>query len=405
MRRKIIILLCILTFSAGGTWYYFHSTSLATKYENWKKDTGRDQPRKKKVFKADVLQQIDTSDEFSLWVTGCAHLPSDLRQGRAPISEAIYQSEQGTNSFHWDLMLFLGDFCAHPDLPNDAIGSLAKEQLSAGKKHRREQIYCLMGNHDAYTASEDSLPNAWFRTWIDPFGENPNTSGVRSDQRPFPIEGTYERYSFEVGNILFLVMADRNDVDQPAGRGGDHRGHPAGMITEETFFWWRNMVENNQDKIIISCHHHMLKNTTIGSAAFSGVENGYHGHSSEHDFKGASYLYFLDEQPDTDPISDYIKEHPGCIDIWMGAHTHISPLDTLNGKTFICQQDSVTFINAAVLSHIKKGTPSSSRLITFSKTNSSAKLQVYLHDDMVAPQGFCKPLEVTIPLKTPFELN
>ena len=53
---------------------------------------------------------------------------------------------------------------------------------------------------------------------MDPTGENSEYSGVHADRRPYPVEGTWERYSFEVGNILFLVMGDRNDGGPPGGK-------------------------------------------------------------------------------------------------------------------------------------------------------------------------------------------
>ena len=90
------------------------------------------------------------------------------------------------------------------------------------------------------------------------------------------MEGTWERYSFQVGNILFLAMGDRNDGGPPVGR-GERGGYPAGAVTRETFEWWREQVEQNQDKIIVTAHHHMLKETTVASGPWEGVDGGYHG--------------------------------------------------------------------------------------------------------------------------------
>ena len=59
-----------------------------------------------------------------------------------------------------------------------------------------------------------------------------------------PIEGTWEHYSFEVGNIIFLMLADRNDLPPPIGR-GSYGGYPAGAISEETFSWWRKKIKEN----------------------------------------------------------------------------------------------------------------------------------------------------------------
>jgi hypothetical protein len=80
-----------------------------------------------------------------------------------------------------------------------------------------------------------------FRKWIDPTGENPQYSGVDNSKRPYPRNGTWERYSFQVGNILFLMMGDRNDSGPPAGR-EERGGYPAGAVSRETFEWWKNRM-------------------------------------------------------------------------------------------------------------------------------------------------------------------
>ena len=49
-------------------------------------------------------------------------------------------------------------------------------------------------------------------------GESTEYSRVDPDRRPFQTEGTWERYSFTAGNILFLMMGDRNDGGPPKGR-------------------------------------------------------------------------------------------------------------------------------------------------------------------------------------------
>lgn len=83
--------------------------------------------------------------------------------------------------------------------------------------------------------------------------------------RPFDISETWERYSFQVGNILFLMMEDRNDGGPLAERGYDEEagGYSAGKVTDETFESWQEMVEANQDNIVVTCHHHLLQDTTI----------------------------------------------------------------------------------------------------------------------------------------------
>jgi hypothetical protein len=42
-------------------------------------------------------------------------------------------------------------------------------------------------------------------------GENSEFSGVDPDRRKYPVHGTWERYSFRVGNMLFSMMSDINE--------------------------------------------------------------------------------------------------------------------------------------------------------------------------------------------------
>jgi len=76
-------------------------------------------------------------------------------------------------------------------------------QYSVLKKYRREQVYNIAGNHDAsphgHPANEGKETNWWFRKWCDPVGEHRETSGVDPNKRPYPIDGTWERYTFKVG--------------------------------------------------------------------------------------------------------------------------------------------------------------------------------------------------------------
>jgi hypothetical protein len=99
--------------------------------------------------------------------------------------------------------------------PKDAEGQEIVRQFKVLERHRREQIYDLSGNHDRSGLDE---PQAWWwRKWIDPTGEHSEFSGVDASKRPFPIEGTWERYSFRVGNLLFLMMSDINEPSQKVG--------------------------------------------------------------------------------------------------------------------------------------------------------------------------------------------
>jgi len=212
-------------------------------------------------------------------------------------------------------MVHLGDLVGGQACPNDADGQEVLDQFLSATYHPREHFYNLLGNHDG--SGPNDPVQWWFRKWIDPLGLRPEISYVHPERRPYPVEGTWERYAFEVGNLLFLMMGDRNDSGPPVGRRA-RGGYPAGKVTLETFQWWKDRVEHHPDRIIITCHHHMLRDTTVASGRWEGVDGGYHGRFEDGAPIGASYLYFVGDQPDAGTFERYLSDHPRAIDLWLG---------------------------------------------------------------------------------------
>ncbi len=354
-----------------------------------------------------------TTKPLRLWAMGCSHVGTDWQRGRRrSLAEAIEQSErsgrEGGPSFDWDIALHLGDLSGSQTPPEDEEGREVARQLSACESHTREQIYNLVGNHDASGPDEEC--QWWFRRWVDPLGKNTEYSGVDASRRPYPIEGTWERYSLRVGNLLFLMMGDRNDGGPPVGR-GSRGGYPAGAVTGDTFRWWRKMIESNPGSIIISAHHHMLKGTTVASGPWEGFrkdETGqwtshYHGYFPDGGPEGASYLYFVDGEPDTEAFEGYLTRHPGAIDLWLGGHTHTNPDDRTGGRSHVERKWGAWFVNVAALSkyHGSQNVPMS-RLLTFQDGRAEVLVQCYLHTGDHAPQGWYAPAQRTIRLSRPF---
>lgn len=350
-----------------------------------------------------------------LWAIGDSHVGTDIQRKRESLAEAIRHSEQGGQEggppFDWDIALNLGDFSGSQTPPADPEGREVVRQYAASTKHRREDFYDLIGNHDASGPDEEA--QWWFRKWIDPTGESTKFSGVNPKRRRYPVTGTWERYSFRVGNLLFLVMGDRNDGGPPVGRGAKG-GYPAGAVTGETFDWWRQGVEANRDAIIISAHHHMLRETTVGSGDWEGViknPNGtftsrYHGHQPDAGVsEGASYLYFVDGKPKAMAFEKYLEAHPGAIDLWLGGHTHTHPDDTLNGRTHVERKWGATFINCCALTrhHGARSCPMS-RLLTLTDGSDEVRAQCYLHTSQHAPQGWYPKAERVFRLGKPFRM-
>jgi len=356
-----------------------------------------------------------TVGKFRLWATSDAHLGTDLRRNRREsLADAIRQSEQGVEGggapFNWDIALHLGDLSGNQGAPQNDEGREVVRQFAAARKHRREHFYNIAGNHDASFAHEPTM--AWFRKWVDPAGRHTATSGVDPARRPFPVQGTWERYSFRVGNLLFLMMSDRNDTGPPIGR-GRRGGYPAGAVTGETFRWWKKMVEENPDSIIISAHHHMLKETTVASGPWEGFrkradgswKSYYHGYYPKGGPEGASYLYFVDGKRDAGVFEGYLADHPGAIDLWLGAHTHTHPDDRTGGRSHVERKWGVTFVNVAALTryHTMVSAPMS-RLLTFTDGSDRVRIQCYLHTSQHAPQGWYPKAERVIKLTRPFEM-
>ncbi|MEQ8789122.1 MAG: metallophosphoesterase [Pirellulaceae bacterium] len=356
----------------------------------------------------------DKPRQFRLWCMGCSHVGTDKRVAkRESLGEAIRHSEQGGDdggpAFDWDIALHLGDTSGNQGSPSDEEGQEVVKQFGRATKHRREHFYNIAGNHDASGPGEPTM--GWFRKWIDPTGEHTDFSGVDASKRPHPIEGTWERYSFRVGNLLFLMMSDRNDGGPPIGR--DKRGgYPAGAVTAETFAWWRTQVEKNSDAVIVSTHHHMLRETTVASGPFEGFQktpdggykSHYHGYFPKGGPKGASYLYFVGGKADAQAFEGYLAEHEGAVDLWLGGHTHAPPDDDRGGRTHIERRWGTNFINVAALSrhHARLTTIPMSRLLTFTEGSPEVNVQCYLHTSQHAPQGWYAPAERTIHLGKPF---
>jgi hypothetical protein len=353
--------------------------------------------------------------QFRLWACGDSHVGTDLKKNRESLADAIRQSEfggdEGGPAFDWDIAVHVGDLSGNQGSPTDDEGREVVRQFAAAKKHRREDFYDLAGNHDASGPGEET--QWWFRKWVDPTGENTRHSGVNADRRRYPINGTWERYSFRVGNLEFLVMGDRNDGGPPVGRSASG-GYPSGAVTGETFDWWKQKVEAGRDSIVVSAHHHMLRETTVASGPWEGYikrgdryESHYHGYFADGGPQGASYLYWVDGKPDAQAFENYLAEHPNAIDLWLGGHTHTNPDDRRGGRSHIERKWDVNFINCAALSryHAAKTTLPMSRLLTFTEGSSQVRVQCYLHTSQHAPQGWYAPAERTIAIGRPFRFQ
>ncbi len=343
---------------------------------------------------------------LKIWCFGDVHAGTDLRRNRESLADAIRDSE----NFAWNIAVDIGDMSGGQAVPEDAEGEEVVRQFQALKTHKREDIYNICGNHDRSGLNEEK--NWWWRKWLDPTGEHTEFSKVDNNKRPYPVEGTWERYSFKVGNVLFLMMSDINEPTQTIGR-GDLGGNPAGVVSGETFEWWKRMVQDNQDSIIVSAHHYMLKDTTVASGEWEGLEkdengnwrSGFHGYKPQGAPIGASYLYFVDSKPDAQAFEKYISGHPGAVDIWLGGHTHAHPDAVVGEKSHIETKWGTHFINTAALTRYHVPNPPKSRLLTFTAGSKEVKVQCYMHTDEFMPKGWYDKAERILILSQPFEFT
>jgi hypothetical protein len=347
---------------------------------------------------------------FRVWVFSDAHVGSDQKRGRESLATALRQSE-GAAGFPWDIALDLGDLSGADDPPKDPEGAEIIRQFGVLKQHHREDIYDLAGNHDR--SGLDEPQEWWWRKWIDPTGEHNGFSHVDAVRRPFPIDGTWERYSFRVGNLLFLMMSDINEPTQKVGR-GTLGGNPGGVVSGETFRWWNRMVEENSSSIIISAHHYVLKDTTVASGEWEGMQrdekggwkNRYNGYYPQGTPQGASFLYWVDSKPDSGAFENVLAALPMRVDLWLGAHTHTDPDDTYGGKSHIERRWGTTFINVAGLTRYHTAPEHSiprSWLLTFTDGSDEVTARCYLHGNEFAPQGWYANADRTIKISKPFK--
>jgi hypothetical protein len=372
----------------------------------------QDDPRYQERFGGEMPTE-SSRNTLCLWTFGDAHVGTDKRHGRDSLAEAIRQSEAGGTDgglpFAWDIAIDVGDMSGGQSVPQDEEGEEVVRQFHALTHHKREDIYDVCGNHDRSGLDE---PDAWWwHKWVDPLGQHTQFSGVNAMQRPYPIEGTWERYAFRVGNILCLMMSDRNEPSQTVGR-GTLGGNPGGVVSGETFAWWKEMVEANPESIILSVHHYVLKNTTVASGEWEGMRQDdqgnwrshYHGYFAQGTPQGASYLYWVDSVPDAQAFERYLATHPGAVQLWFRGHTHTNPDDTYGGKSHIEQKWGTYFLNVGALTqyHVQRTTVPMSRLLTFVDGSPHVRVQCYLHTSQYAPQGWDPKAEKTLQLSRPF---
>lgn len=364
--------------------------------------------------------RIQAQSHFNAWLTTCSHLIGPTGNPNA-LSRAINQSkgmDKKAPGFKWDILVDLGDWTASQDPPGHEEGEALQKLLKKTLGSDRGKFFTLSGNHDG--EQRDWKPGEFAKKYVNPLGEQQyfDTSGFQNQQRPktegftqlINYPGTrWDRYLIRTGNVVWIMLSDRNEYDHlaekrgdfsgdfQAGRGSDlgmpKGGYPSGSVTVDTFDWWKKVLEDPQfsDDIFITAHHLLPANTTITTD--DGEPGAYHGKSGSLGPKGeiGGQLYWLREYGEegeeinqyaqTRPFLNYLQDHPGAIAAWIGGHSHIHGPDAIiNGRGISVRKYGVNFLSVGALTDSHAGgTNQMSRLLSFEEGKDEAIANVYVH--------------------------
>jgi hypothetical protein len=358
---------------------------------------------------------------FNAWLSSCGHVegPSGSTEGMDLALNQARGLVSGAPPISWDGMFDVGDWTASQLPPDHPAGIEIADYYNTIFAEDRGKFFTTPGNHDG-------VPRSWAagdltEMYINPLGEAAHalTSGFTADQRP-NVAGEYEqllsypgtrwdRYLVRTGNVIWIMLGDRNEFDSLAEARGDtsglfqagrgsaagmpNGGYPSGAVTLDTFEWWRGVVEDPQfeNSILITAHHLLPRNTTITTD--DGEPGDYHGSSGSLGPNGevGGQLYWIREYDEsgteimqyaqTRPFLNYLADHPGAIDLYIGGHSHITEPDaSINGRGLSGRKYGVSFISVGAIttSHGARNNQMT-RLLTFQDGLNVAVLNIYIH--------------------------
>lgn len=369
---------------------------------------------------------------FNAWLTSCTHLIGPTGNVKT-LQLALAQSRgqvAGSPAFAWDMWVDVGDWTASQHPPTHEDGEHLSSFLNTSFGAQRGLFFTVAGNHDG--EAKGWQPGEFALKYINPLGaaEFAATSGFSAAQRPqgeqfrqlLSYPGTrWDRYLVRSGNIIWIMLGDRNEYDTLAEARGDKSGqyqagrgsaagmpqggYPSGAVTRDTFEWWRRVVEDPTfaDDILITTHHLLPRDTTITTD--DGDPGNYHGPSGSVGPNGlvGGQLYWLREYDEsgreirqfaqTRPFLDYLRDHPAAIAIWIGGHTHVkTPDQQINGRGIQVRKYGVTFLSVGgMTSSHAAGDHQMSRLLTFENGSKEAIVTVYSHVQRKTRQGSWNP--------------
>jgi hypothetical protein len=357
-------------------------------------------------------------DTFKLWATSDAHVVREAsgegfdpaRVPRESLRSAIEQVE-GKDGFDYDIAFHLGDMLDY-DYETLENFQLYREQLAHSKKDPH-YWYHLGGNNDENSVLNDgvAIDNEYYRKVIDPAGEFTETSGIDNQRRPFPVDGTYERYSFDVGNMRFLFLSDRNDLPAPYGR-GEGGFYVDGAITLESFRWLVRQIVTWPERILVVACHHPLKETTIATCIDDSWKGRYmtpykpeKALNPTQRMQGVLHQIYPIAEFDT-PLFHYLmSQNEGAVDMWLSGHIHHRVDETFGGRGKYARAYGGHHLNIGNLCrfrHFANIISAQSNLFSWQQGSNVVESRVFVHDHPSIPAGFYAPEDRSLKLKTAF---
>ena len=360
---------------------------------------------------------LGVAKKIKIWVSGDPHLPQSIDSiGYNSISEPM--QDLADIGFNYDIALNVGDFGSEqaPPVQGD---STAGEQVSTAlnSQSNRNKIYTIPGNHDAGDGEFE-----WFERYIDILGNNTAFSGVNNANRPYPINlilsDWWEGYYIDIGNLMVIMLPDRNELPGLYGRGGlteGNGGYPSGALSKATWDAVEALILANTDKNIWICTHMNQRNTTIATPDNDGVDGDFHG-TTGFDAGGGSIYSIYDEGTPassdnaTTQITDFFAANPShSVSLWMAGHTHTNVNETYNSKTIKFDADGVQYLNIASLTktfvNVAHGdVDSRSWLLEINGNNVNLKNYIHNPETVGVIKGFREDQEFNITLKHNFVL-
>lgn len=359
------------------------------------------------------LLTTQRNQTFGIWAFSDQHVSADT--GR--LQQAVQQIDNET----WDIALNLGD-AFKADAAGDTEGQQWVSELDNFTNHNISSVYSIMGNHDANDESDPVGPNYYFQKYVDPAGNNPTTSKIVNAYRPYAINALgnddYASFYLKIGNMLIIMLGDRNEGPPPMGEDGLGTGsanfRASGGLTLAEWNAFTSLVENNTDKIIIVCSHQGIRDTTIGTGndeffpAFYRMADPYSAYPDRFgditEAKKAGYIAYIENTLYEDTINTWITQNGQYIDLWMTGHYHRKINDSWAGRTRFANAFGTNFLNIASVNSILHNyywglLESKSNLIEIK--GSTMTIRTYIHYDQngIIPQGFYNEETITLQLK------